>query len=273
LVTISLLAGCGPKAPERETVMQPPPPSPVEELESRVSDLEVRQSRLAQRRTKLQEEFSQLKSQQEGLETIRDEVLKAQQEAAERAVAMREIEAEALEAEKPLRQKEAPSVLPPVSGGPGRNPYVVHTSSFRNPTLAFKEARQLSGKGYGAYVSEADLGAKGKWRRVLMDRFPSAEKARSAAESFKAREKVSYAAPMRLPFSVALEGYKSAQEANRAKENLEGKKIHPYVVEESGPAGSKVYRLMFGAYGGRAEAEAAAKRATSAGAAAAVVTP
>lgn len=253
--------------------MQPPPPSPLEELEAKVSQLESRQMQLSRTRAELQEDFADLEREQERLKALRDEVLEAQQEAAERAAAMREVEAEALAEEKPPPPEEPLAVVPPTPGGPGLKPYAVHTSSFRNESLAFKEADRLEAKGYEAYVSRADLGAGGRWMRVLIGRFPSADEARSYASSFKAKEGVSYAGPLRLPYSVALEGYRSAREARRALKELEAEGLHPYLVEEGGSGDSRLYRLMVGAYATRAEAERAADKAASAGASAAVVTP
>lgn len=273
LAISSLLVSCGPKKPQPKAALQPAPPSPVEELEVKVSELEARQQQLKRRRAELESEFAGLQQQQQGLLSLRDQVLETQRQAAERAASMREVEAEALAPEKRAEKAIPAKTLPPEPVVKGKKPYVVHTSSYRNPQLAFKEARRLAGKGYKAYTSEADLGAKGQWNRVLVDRFASADEARSLARRIKDREKLSYAAPMRLPFTVALDGYSDAEKAGKAKKNLEGKGIHCFIAEENASGGTTVYRLMVGAYAKRAEAEAAAKKATAAGASAAVVRP
>lgn len=275
-----LLASCGPKKPKPKEALQPAPPSPVEELELKVQELESRQIELTQRRTDLERGFSDLQARQENLATLRDDVIEAQREAAERAASMKDVAAEPLAEEtrppavKPAAEKPAPTdVLAPSPGGAGAKPYVVHTSSYRNPTLATREAKRLASKGYKAYVSDADLGAKGRWSRVLIDRFSSVGDARSSAESIKAKERLSYAAPMRLPYSVALEAYPTASEAAQAKEALEKKGLECFVVEENSSGGTTFHRLMFGAYATKAEAEASAEKATQAGAKAAVVKP
>lgn len=276
----ALLASCGPKKPKPKEALQPAPPSPVEELEIKVQQLESRQMELAQRRTELERGFSELEARQENLASLRDDVIEAQREAAERAASMKDVAAEPLEAEERPPAVEKPSekpmptdVLPPSPGGAGARPYVVHTSSYRNPQLATREAKRLASKGYNAYVSEADLGAKGRWSRVLIDRFSSIGDARSSAERIKAKERLSYAAPMRLPYSVALEAYPTASEAAQAKAALEKKGLESFVVEENASGGATFHRLMVGAYASKAEAEAAAKKATQAGAEAAVVKP
>ncbi len=280
LSLVFLVTSCGPKKPAPtatpEAAVQPSPPSPVEALESKVLDLEVRQMQLKKRRSQLEEEFAQLKQKQRAMSSLREEVLEAQRLAAERAASMREVEAEALEPKKPPEKAEAPAppkTIPPTAGGRGATPYVVHTASFKNPKLAFKTVRSLTAKGYPAYHALTDLGPKGLWHRVLVGRFATVAKARQFAARLKEREKLSYAAPMRLPYAVELEAYPSADVVKKAKTALEDRGVHSFVVEEQGPNGSQVYRLRVGAYGKKAEAEAAAKKATQAGAKAAVIRP
>lgn len=270
------MAGCGgPPAEEQKAVLQPAPPSAVEELEAKVATLENRQYELVRKRAELEDDFSRLKKTEEELARLRSEVLEAQKVAAERAAALREVEAETLEPEKKPEPPppEPPKVLKPTPGGLSKRPYVVHTSSYKSLELAVKEARRLEEKGLNAYVSEADLGAKGRWWRVLIDRFPTVEEARAFAGKAKERAKLSYAAPMKLPFSVALEAYASPEQLVEAKTALEKKGFHPYVVEQLGPDGSKVYRLRLGAYAKQGEADETAQKASKAGAASAVVTP
>lgn len=270
------MAGCGgPPAGEQKAVLEPAPPSAVEELEAKVATLENRQVELTRKRSELEDDFSRLKKTESELAQLRSEVLEAQRVATERAAALKEVEAESLEPQMKVEQPapEAPKVLKPTPGGLSRRPYVVHTSSYKNLEYAVKEARRLEEKGLNAYISEADLGAKGHWWRVLIDRFPTVEEARAFAGKAKEKAKLSYAAPMKLPFSVALEAYPTAKQLVEAKEALEKKGLHPYVVEQMGPDGSKVYRLRLGAYAKQSEAEATARKASDAGAASAVVTP
>ena len=275
LAVSAFLVSCGgPPAAEKRAAIQPSPPSPLEELEAKVSTLESRQRQLKQKKAELEEEFARLKKAQENLVALRDEVLEAQRQAAERAAAVKEVEAEALEPQKKVAKRaEAPDVVPPAPGGPGEAPFVVHTSSYRNLNLAVKEANRLARKGVDAFVSEADLGDRGLWYRVLVGRFATADDARSFARDLKERERLSYAAPLRLPYAVALEAYASPDEAKRARAALEKEGLYPYIVKENGPGGSKLYRLRVGAFAKRSEAEAAASRASKAGATPAVVRP
>ena len=246
------------------------PPSPLEALESKVRDLGKRQRTLMQRQAEVEGDFAKLSQSQWELISLRDEVLAVQREAAERAASQRAVEAEAL---GQRRVAKATLARPPTPGGPGVKPFVVHTSSYRTAWKALNDSRRLANGGYMAYSSKADLGPKGIWYRVLVDRFASVGEARSFARRLKERNKLSYAAPMRLPYAVALEAYPSMEGAREAKADLERKGLHPYVVKETNPVGSTLYRLRIGAFKKRSEAEAAAERAEQAGAASAVVKP
>ncbi|MFQ5892710.1 MAG: SPOR domain-containing protein [Nitrospinota bacterium] len=268
-----LVVSCAgpPPAEQQETVQPQPPPLPsLEQLQAKLRDLEDRQDRLLQRRAELQEEFGRLTQAHGDLVALRQEVQAARREAAERAASLGAVEAEALGAQKIAR---APVARPPTPGGPGAEPYVVHTSSYRNPQSALRETKRLAAKGYVAYMSTADLGRKGIWYRSLVDRFASAEEARSFARRLKERNRLSYAAPMRLPFTVDLEAFTTMDEAREAKAGLEREGLHPYVVKETDTDGSTLYRLRLGAFAKRSEAEAVAERADRAGVASAVVTP
>ena len=280
LAVLVLIVSCGGRRVFKRTVAskrQGPvqiqevrPPSPLETLESKVRDLDKRQRTLAQRRAEVERDFAKLSQSQWELISLRDEVLAAQREAAERAASQRAVGADAL---GQRRVAKATVARPPTPGGPGAKPFVVHTSSYRTAWKALNDSRRLANGGYMAYSSKADLGAKGIWYRVLVDRFTSVGEARSFARRLKERNKLSYAAPMRLPYAVALEAYPSMEGAREAKADLERKGLHPYVVKETNPGGSTLYRLRIGAFKKRSEAEAAAERAEQAGAASAVVKP
>jgi cell division septation protein DedD len=269
LIAVVLLAAAGCAAPA-EKVEEKPKPPPLEELRSQVQELQRRQEALRRKRAALEEDFASLSREISELESLRQEVVAAQREAQERAAAMRQVEAEALE---PEAAPKPPRVLPPRPGGPGREPYVVHTASYRTRRQALQGASRWAKEGYLAYTARAELGPKGTWYRILIDRFPSVGEARSFARQLKRLHKIRYAAPMKLPYSVDLEAYATMDEVRQARSELERQGIYPYVVEEVGPDGSTFYRLRVGAYKTRREAEAAARQAARAGAESAVVTP
>jgi cell division septation protein DedD len=68
--------------------------------------------------------------------------------------------------------------------------YELQVSSFKSPDEAGILLRRLEKKGYRPYIQQADLGSKGIWYRVFIGPYANKEKARTAAISLKAREKL-----------------------------------------------------------------------------------
>lgn len=273
MAVLVLVVGCeSPPAAKRKATVQEPPlkQTPVEVLEAKVRRLEERQRALLQKRAELQGEFDGLTQTQGDLVALRDEVLEARRRATERAASLESVETEALAQQRVARAMVARA---PKAGGAGKMPFVVHTTSYRAARQALNDANRLARLGYQAYTSRADLGPKGVWYRTLVDRFTSLEEARSFSRRLKERGRLSYAAPMRLPYTVDLDAYTTMEAAREAKSALKRKGLHPYVSKERGPGGSTIYRLRVGAFKKRSEAQAAAERAARAGAASDVVRP
>jgi hypothetical protein len=63
--------------------------------------------------------------------------------------------------------------------------YALHLASFRRRAGARRMARELGAKGVAARVQAVDLGAKGRWYRVLVGRFPSRKQAQAQGEKLK----------------------------------------------------------------------------------------
>lgn len=68
---------------------------------------------------------------------------------------------------------------------------VVQVASFRRAQEAEALRQRLVKKGYAAYIREVDLGAKGRWERVFVGPFASADEADRVAARLKAEEKLS----------------------------------------------------------------------------------
>jgi cell division septation protein DedD len=56
--------------------------------------------------------------------------------------------------------------------------YLIHVSSFRRAEVAQQEADYFVGRGYEAFAVPVDLGSKGRWHRVYVGPFDSADDAR-----------------------------------------------------------------------------------------------
>lgn len=63
--------------------------------------------------------------------------------------------------------------------------YTVNIASFRKRDRAQRLMETLGGKGYDAFVEEANIPQKGTWYRVAVGRFPSREEALAFARELK----------------------------------------------------------------------------------------
>jgi hypothetical protein len=92
---------------------------------------------------------------------------------------------EPVQAESPV--PSAPqAAAPPVVREPETSPYGFYTlqvSSWRTSARAQTEAARLRARGLEAYVTEADLGARGTWYRVRVGRYAGVSEARRAAQA------------------------------------------------------------------------------------------
>lgn len=90
------------------------------------------------------------------------------------------------QAASPVAEK-APAPLPEVAAQ-GR--YLVQVASFKEAAVAAELGKRLGGKGYRAFVEEADLGPKGVWHRVMVGPFAGSSEAGTVAARLKAEEKL-----------------------------------------------------------------------------------
>jgi hypothetical protein len=77
--------------------------------------------------------------------------------------------------------------LPPAQrpGRGGEGAYTLHLSSFRDPDRARRAATELRSRGVDARVAAVDLGAKGRWHRVLVGQFPKRRTAQQKGSQLK----------------------------------------------------------------------------------------
>lgn len=78
-----------------------------------------------------------------------------------------------------------------VPAGAAKGTWIVQVASFKEAGDARKLQERLGGKGYSASVREVDLGAKGKWYRVVVGPYASEAAASKAAARLKKQEKAS----------------------------------------------------------------------------------
>lgn len=68
--------------------------------------------------------------------------------------------------------------------------YVVQVASFQKAEAALDMSTKLSGKGYAAFVQQADLGAKGIWHRVNCGPYADREAAGKVIAQLRDKEKL-----------------------------------------------------------------------------------
>ncbi len=153
-------------------------------------------------------------------------------------------------------------------------PYAVVVASFRNEESARDYTRRLRKEGYPATVAPTDLGERGRWFRVVLERYEGAVEARSAAAALKGKRPLESAWAARLPFAVevATEAEKPSAEARR--DALAEKGAFAVLFPEARGAGEPVtFRLLAGAFPSKEQAEAFASTLKQAGVTGRIVTP
>ncbi len=93
----------------------------------------------------------------------------------------------------PQAREPAPAVVPSVSGQPQASPkgkFALQVASFAKATDAGRLKKQLLGKGYPAFVVEADLAAKGIWYRVKIGPYADSQTVTSMQQLVEQKEKL-----------------------------------------------------------------------------------
>ncbi|PLX79827.1 MAG: hypothetical protein C0616_10015 [Desulfuromonas sp.] len=96
-------------------------------------------------------------------------------------------------APRPEIKTEKVAKLPPVESTPqatSSGDYVVQVASFQKAEAAIEMSTRLSGKGYSAFVQQADLGAKGIWHRVYCGPYADRDAAGKVIVRLRDKEKL-----------------------------------------------------------------------------------
>jgi len=133
------------------------------------------------------------------------------------------------------KKKAAPESTPPV-----KYPYSLYTGSFRTLRQAKKEVARLKGDGLSAYWNHVDLGKKGKWYRLFVGFFSTAEK----AEEVKKKYSLSSSRVTKTPYAVEIGEFTSKDDLNEKMAMLNKAVYSPYVIETP----DKGYRLLVGSF-------------------------
>ncbi len=150
-----------------------------------------------------------------------------------------------LPALKPQKSKHARVTHPTAK----QSPYVVQIGSYRAKANADRHVAELRDKRSRAYAVPFDLPDRGRWHRVLVQRFATEEAARRFAGKIMADGLVDLAFPMLLPFAVEVGTKQHPYDASPVEIRLRNQGFSPYVlrVPNTNLDGRK-YRILVGAY-------------------------
>ena len=165
-----------------------------------------------------------------------------------------------------VKQAAAPAPGAPAAG----RPFVVHVASFKTAEPAARLVELLRLKGYNAFEVYSHVAGSGEWRRVVIDRFPTAQEADSFAQEVKVTGLARYTRILRLPYAIRLGPPTDETQARAAERAFAAMGIPAYVAvdEHSGAA-----ITLVGAYETEAQARAAMGKLPGVGAQAEVVAP
>jgi len=133
-------------------------------------------------------------------------------------------------------------------------PFVAHTSSHKNRTKAIMAANRLRKVGYSAYIVKSLIPRKGKWYRVLIDRFRTKKAANILAYKLVGDKISDYARVIKLPFAISLGSYKKEEEAYEVLKSFRKKNYSPYLFS-SGEENEITHHVLIGSYRSKEQAQ------------------
>ncbi len=153
-------------------------------------------------------------------------------------------------------------------------PFSSLVASFSKEASAAAFAGSLASAGHPVTVAPTDLGARGRWHRVVLVRYGASSDARKAAALLKGKQPITDTLVLQLPYSVEVgrEREKAAAEAARAALASKGFLAHIF-PEAAGPDEPVTFLLLAGAFSSKDQAEAFATTLKQAGLEAKVVIP
>ena len=171
---------------------------------------------------------------------------------------------------KPLKSEYAQVTLPTARP----SPYVVQVGSYRDKTNADRHVAELRDKRSQAYAVPFDLPDRGRWHRVLIQRFATKEEAGRFAETIMTDGLVDLAFPMLLPFAVEVGTKQHQDDASPVEIRLRNQGFSPYVLRVPNIAlDGRKYRILVGAYEAPVAAAALSKTLLAARIPNQIVTP
>jgi cell division septation protein DedD len=266
---VCFLMGCGaqqkiekqPMAKEALAPSQEQKRGPIDILEERLNRLEKNQAILNKESEKIEKNFEELST---NLSEIKKRQAKMQLEQArvqEEQIVKKiiaEKEGRPKSVKKDIKKTKPLSLKKKGSGEEkilGNNPYGVHVSSHKSIEQAIKEVREWQQEGFLAYISLFNVPKKGKWYRVVIDRFKNKKDADDFAAHLKKIKEIKYSKAILLPYSIEIKKFDSYEEATKEEALLLGKGYLPHIIPFQSPTKGISYQILVGAYQTKKEAK------------------
>ncbi|MBQ28043.1 MAG: hypothetical protein CMH81_07920 [Nitrospiraceae bacterium] len=129
------------------------------------------------------------------------------------------------------------------------SPYVVQVGAYRTKANADWHMEELRDNKRQAYVVPFNLPGRGRWYRVLIQRFATTDEARRFAEKIMADGLVDLAFPILLPFAVEVGTKKHMHDASPVEVRLRSEGFSPYVLKiPNAGLDDQEYLILVGAY-------------------------
>lgn len=272
---VSLLMGCGAQQKiDKQPIAKKSLTSPQEERKKGPIDiLGERLSKLEENQAILNKESEKVEKTFENLSTNLSEIKKRQAKIQlEQARQQEEQIVKKIIADKEKRprnvmedkKKTKPIFLKKKKTGEektlGNNPYGVHISSHKNIELAIKEVREWQQEGFLAYISLFNDPKKGKWYRVIIDRFKNRKEADDFAAYIKKIKGLSYSKAILIQYSIEIKKFDSYEEASKEEALLLEKGYLPHIIPFQSPTKGIGYQILVGAYQTRKKAKIVSER-------------
>lgn len=142
-----------------------------------------------------------------------------------------------------------------------KHPYVIHSSSHKNRAKAIKAANDLRKYGFSAYIIKSIVPERGKWFRVVIDRFRTKKDATLLAKKLTVSKYSSYAIALKLPYAISLGSYENETEAYKTIQIYRKKLYSPYLFS-IGVGKKIIHYILIGGYKNKKEASDVSKKLT-----------
>ena len=215
-------------------------------MEKRLAELEETNAKLLEENKKARENLDALMKKQEEIKE-KQKTLETEQEKLRKEEEMRRGLLKTVP-QKPKLAKKTAVTRPLTKQIAGKHPYAVHVSSHKDVREARERMLMWQKEGYLASITVYNDMKRGKWYRVVIDRFTSEKDASGLIEKLKRTKQISYARALFLPYSIEVNKFDSYEDALKVEEDLFKGGYLPYIVPETASSGKISYQVLIGAY-------------------------